>query len=383
MILHINMNYIAGSLYSAMLAHMPQPEEHVVYAPAARKARTYTLMKQELGHPEVHVMPGLSSWERMFYRHRHHKMYQALQKSVSLDKITLSQAYTLFTDGALAQRLFREKGVPYIVSLQDRELRRLLNEWNKHEELALEILEDASAITFLSEGMRQEVVERLIPVQQRDHFRRKSHVIPHGIDDFWLDNPPPESLKTEQQEICPKTVRLLFVGTLNRNKNVMQIQEARRLLQERGISTRLDMVGRVVNRRLYDALLNVPNTVYHTPESKEELIHCYRKADIFVMPSFYEAFGLVYAEALSQGLPIIYSRGQGFDEQFPNGEVGYAVYPQDPTSIADAIEAILKDKAIRKRALAGASRFDWKQVDAQYEAIYRQLLPTAPTLPRR
>ena len=56
LILHINMNYIAGSLYSAMLAHMPQPEEHVVYAPAARKARTYTLMKQELGHPEVHVI---------------------------------------------------------------------------------------------------------------------------------------------------------------------------------------------------------------------------------------------------------------------------------------------------------------------------------------
>jgi len=43
------------------------------------------------------------------------------------------------------------------------------------------------------------------------------------------------------------------------------------------------------------------------------------------MPSITETFGLVYAEALSQGLPVLYTRGQGFDRQFEEGEVGYAV----------------------------------------------------------
>ena len=41
------------------------------------------------------------------------------------------------------------------------------------------------------------------------------------------------------------------------------------------------------------------------------------------MLSIMETFGLVYAEAMSQGLPIIYTKGQGFDEQFDEGKVGY------------------------------------------------------------
>jgi glycosyltransferase involved in cell wall biosynthesis len=68
-----------------------------------------------------------------------------------------------------------------------------------------------------------------------------------------------------------------------------------------------------------------------------ELIDIYRANDIFVMPSFTESFGLVYAEAISQGLPVVYSIGQGFDRQFPEGEVGYHADPNSAQSVADAI----------------------------------------------
>ena len=72
-------------------------------------------------------------------------------------------------------------------------------------------------------------------------------------------------------------------------------------------------------------------------ELNENFIKYFIESDIFVMPSRYETFGLVYVEALSQGLPVIYTRGQGFDGQIPDGEVGYSVKCNDVNEIAEKL----------------------------------------------
>ncbi|MBZ2174079.1 glycosyltransferase [Schnuerera sp. xch1] len=74
---------------------------------------------------------------------------------------------------------------------------------------------------------------------------------------------------------------------------------------------------------------------------QKELVNHYRDPDIFVMSSKYGTFGLVYAEAMSQGLPVIYIRGQGFDGQVNEGEVGYSVQYDSAEEIAKRIEDIL------------------------------------------
>src|SRR5690606_22696545 len=82
---------------------------------------------------------------------------------------------------------------------------------------------------------------------------------------------------------------------------------------------------------------------YHKPCSKEKLLELYRANDILVMPSKTETFGLVYAEAMSQGLPVIYSKGQGFDGQFKEGLIGYHVDCFDPVNIASSILKIVNN----------------------------------------
>ena len=96
---------------------------------------------------------------------------------------------------------------------------------------------------------------------------------------------------------------------------------------------------------------------YHQHCDKEEVIKYYNQSDIFVMPSLHETFGLVYAEALSQGLPIIYSQGQGIDGFFTEGQVGYHVRSKHPEDIVKAVEDIVSSYDVISSRAKEASQF--------------------------
>ena len=93
------------------------------------------------------------------------------------------------------------------------------------------------------------------------------------------------------------------------------------------------------------------------------------------MPSKHETFGLVYAEAISQGLPIIYTREQGFDGQFKEGEVAYSVQYDSAEEIAEKIELIIKDyETVSKTCIERVNRFDWNKIADKYLKIYYDIL---------
>jgi len=121
-------------------------------------------------------------------------------------------------------------------------------------------------------------------------------------------------------------------------------------------------------------LKDYPFINYIPPKPKEELINIYRNNDIFIMPSIHETFGLVYAEAMSQGLPIIYTKGQGFDGQFLEGIVGYHVNCKDPKDIYKRIKDILKNyESISNNCIKKANKFNWGKISDQYHNIYLKM----------
>lgn len=102
-----------------------------------------------------------------------------------------------------------------------------------------------------------------------------------------------------------------------------------------------------------------------------------RDSDIFVMPSKPETFGLVYIEALLQGLPIVYARGEGFDGYYPDGYVGYAAESFNVEDIADKIELTIKNYNQITANIAGeelSERFQWSAIAKQYLAIYEAII---------
>ena len=110
----------------------------------------------------------------------------------------------------------------------------------------------------------------------------------------------------------------------------------------------------------------------------DDVLHClYRIADLTVVPSIYEPFGLVALEAMASGCPCIVADTGGLREVVPE-RVGMRFNAKDPKSLGTLVERVLTDDALRDRLVAEASehvlRFDWTDVARQTHAAYRALL---------
>ena len=107
--------------------------------------------------------------------------------------------------------------------------------------------------------------------------------------------------------------------------------------------------------------------------AEEDLLAHFSMADIYVMPSIKEGFGIVFIEAMYYGLPVIAGNKDGSVDALCNGELGLLVDPLDTAAIENAIERILLDKKtfIPNRELL-MKHFSYEQYKVQLESILDQ-----------
>ncbi|MBR2897906.1 MAG: glycosyltransferase family 4 protein [Oscillospiraceae bacterium] len=316
----------------------------------------------------VRVVECFKKWDRVAYYKKQRKILEAIEKTYRCEQYDCIHAYTLFSDGNVALNLSETYGIPYVVAVRNTDVNDFFRLMPHLRSRGVTIMRKASAVFFLSDSYRNQVFEKYVPKKYRDEIFRKTHIIPNGIDDFWLGHSAVgnKSLDTNNG------VKLIYAGRIDRNKNIPTTQKAMAILSERGIDTSLTVIGKVEDKKEHLKIIKDTRTKYLPAMPKEKLIEEYNKADVFVMPSFTESFGLVYAEAMSQGLPVIYSEGQGFDNQFAEGTVGYHVSSDDPKSVADGIEKILASfDEISERAVLCAGKFNWEDIAKQYAVIYQ------------
>jgi glycogen(starch) synthase len=117
----------------------------------------------------------------------------------------------------------------------------------------------------------------------------------------------------------------------------------------------------------------------------DDVLHSlYRIADLTVVPSIYEPFGLVALEAMASGCPCLVADTGGLREVVPNEDVGLRFRSRDPESLGQMAERLLTDADLRDRLVAEASEhvltFDWGDVASQVEVVYREVV--RPVVPR-
>ena len=364
-VLHINCNYIGTTLHQLMIEKLDQLGiNNQVFVPTYDKH--VAVIKP---NSNVCVCECFKKWDRIAFDYKQQKIQRALERNISVTDFDVIHAYTLFTDGNCARNLSKKYKIPYVVAVRNTDVNDFFRLMPHLRGRGVQIMRDAAAVFFLSDSYQRQVFEKYIPQKYQKEIREITQVIPNGIDEFWFEN------KCEDAKYLDKNaVKLVYAGRIDKNKNIRTTQNAMKILRKQGIETTLTVVGKVQDQKEFKRIQEDVHTTCLPAMSKEELINVYRASDIFVMPSFTESFGLVYAEAMSQGLPVIYSKGQGFDGQFPDGAIGFAVDSGSPESVAEGIRAVIDNYAqITSNCPVSSMRYNWKSISQNYSSLYERI----------
>ena len=369
-ILNINSYYYSSTVHRQLQkALQVNGADTFTYVPLARG---YVPRDECIYGDEKHVLPSecYNEFDRYIFHLKHNKILNDIKQRINLKDFTCMHAHSLFSNGYIAMRIKEEMEIPYVVAVRGTDLNLFFKYMVHLKGLGQRILKQANKIIFLNEPYRDTLIGKYVREQYRNDILDKSVIIPNGIDDFWLKNKGPV-----KQLHGGNKIKLLQVGVISRRKNLKATVKAVEILENKGYNVFLTVVGRVGDEAIFNHIKQLPYVKYIPPVPKEELIKIYRENDIFVMPSISETFGLVYAEAMSQGLPVIYTRGQGFDGQFKDGIVGYSVNCFDAEEIANRIEDIINNySVISNNAINKVKKFDWNALVSIYEYIYMNIL---------
>jgi len=174
---------------------------------------------------------------------------------------------------------------------------------------------------------------------------------------------------------------ILFVSTIEPRKNLPTLLRAFRRLRDnyksqatlaiagnRGwLAEEVDAV--LDELRLGDAVRFLGGV------ANEELVYLYNAAKLFVLPSFYEGFGLPPLEAMACGTPVIVSKVSSLPEVV--GDAGLLVEPEDVEGLTVAMWRVLTDDNLRRemraKGLKRAAKFSWERAARETLAVYRQV----------
>ncbi len=301
------------------------------------------------------------------------KILNDIKNKVDFKNIDLVHADFLFSMGGVARKIMKERGINYIVNVQNVDLNIFFKYMFFLRKTGLDIMQGAKKIIFVSPAYKEFVINKYIPNQLKECINQKSIIIPFGINPYWLQN----KFNKPKLKIIKK-INLIYIGEFTKNKNVhISIKVARRL-KELGFEVKFVIVGG--NGEYEYKIRNLAKKnkdiidIYERIEERKKLMNMYRKSDIFIMPSRYESFGLVYGEAMSQGVPVIYTKGQGIDGYFMDGKVGYSVNPKDINDIVEKIEMIIYDyNRISKNCYNLVEKFSWDDIAEKYNNIYKSI----------
>jgi glycosyltransferase involved in cell wall biosynthesis len=165
---------------------------------------------------------------------------------------------------------------------------------------------------------------------------------------------------------------ILYVGNLLPHKNLSALLKAFELLKERD-ECRVVIVGKVFKERLnLDCPTSVKKSIICTGfVTTEELVDFYNLADVFVLPSLYEGFGLPVLEAMACGTPVACSQTSSLPET--GGHLAFYFDPTDAQNIAEQISYALDSKQSPQDLRGYARQFSWKRTTEQTIAAINKI----------
>jgi len=376
-LLHVCCNYATTDVFERLFSELAKTGlDQRVYVPEKRAAHMGRNLPEDAAYP-VRYSLIVRPWDRLLYHTKARRAAPDLARHYGLKEAGHGpyqiHAHTLFTDGGVAYRLHKRYGIPFVVSVRFTDLEFFYRYMPHLRGHALRILRAARCVVFLSPAYRQRLIDRHVPAPLREALWAKSAVIPNGISPDWFDGAAVRSWKAGQPLVIG------FAGKLEERKQPLRAADAvlalQALLPGTPVSLRVAGAGPLERElRAHRLARSGAMTLLGRLEGARAMRDFYDGCHLFLLPSRAETFGMVYLEAMSRGLPVLYARGQGFDGQFTEGEAGFAVEPRDPAGIARAMLAALDGYEARSaRCIELAASLQWDKVAGYMAELYRSV----------
>lgn len=221
---------------------------------------------------------------------------------------------------------------------------------------------------------------------------RKLIIIPPGVDTSHFYPIPADEAK-QFIGLKPEDRMVLFVGrieplkgvdTLIRAMSCLTVKEMHRPVHLAIIGGEPDVSPQEMTaemarlQKLCDELAVGKTVVFLGRRDQDTLPYYYSAAEVVVMPSHYESFGMVALEAMACGTPVIASEVGGLAFLVQDGETGYTVPDGEPDKLCDRISLLLGDSDLRARmgecAAEYAKSYAWDKIAGQIIDIYQDLM---------
>lgn len=311
----------------------------------------------------------LSTKHRFLFYTKVRKIYHELINAVTPEQYDLVHAVTMFSDGSVAYKLYKKFGIPYIISVRNTDINEFMAVAPHTWHLGMKVLRNAKKIIFISKAPKDKFCKHFLVRQILPRILEKFVVQPNGIDSYWLEHIYKDKPKMNHN--------IIYVGRFDFNKNVLRLIRAILELQKEFGDIKLHLVGGDGSREEKIILLVDKHNdclIYHGKiYDKDQLRQLYHQCSIFAMPSIHETFGLVYVEALSQNLAVLYTKNQGIDGLF-DAHVGETVNPLSVKSIKEGLRKLLLNREDYNSSCVDFSLFNWSQIAENYKKMYEQIL---------
>lgn len=231
-----------------------------------------------------------------------------------------------------------------------------LTKWTKYS------VDNAKRVITISKSSKNDIIKNY-GVEES-----KVDVVNLGLKEIIMN-----SSHTSLKEFGIEKKFILFVGTLQPRKNIVGLIKAFAILPQ-NIKNEHKLV--IIGKKgwLYEDILKAPsmygvgdNTVFLDYIKDEDLPNFYKSAEVFVLPSLYEGFGLPILEAMRYGCPVITSNVSSMPEA--GGDAALYFDPEDIEDIKDKIEKVLTDNALRQKMIEKGNeyykKFTWEKAAKQ------------------
>lgn len=372
MILHITNDYSGSRVYRNLVGELDNLGlSQIVYNPIKDRSRIgeneidFTVKDSKIFYS--HILNRTT--DRIFYKKKIKKIVEDIELKVDLSKVEMIHAHTWYSDGGVAYLLSQKYNLPYIIAVRNTDL-NVFQKYLIHERpFGRKIIENAKRVILIAASYRKKIIE-LSPLREiRADLLSKLQTIPNGVDAYWINNAVEKKIKKDSQ-----VFNLLFIGKFINRKNVLPLQLAVSEINREKHIVDLHLIGGggKAHQKVLERLeLNKDIMTYHGKIfDLSKLKRHFQNADIFVMPSKHETFGLVYVEAMLQGLPILYTANEGIDG-FYEEKIGEKVISSEVEEIKQKLLKLIENYdsyTIPTQKLI--ENHNWKNIALAYSHLY-------------